>query len=532
MKKTTKFKILALAGLVLISGILFSCKNNPDTPEQTNPDTPEQTNPAQQTPDDTPTDEPGENPITFTVNIPANTVSVNIDRREVTKAGETYTPIEPGDWFTIATRYIGDEAEDYAQAKEKSFTDVYGVENGKYYEYRLMINDGDKETFKQLGCHKAGYDGAEFPSFHNNQYPKITWDSSTKKLSLTNAQEILFNCQNNEEVLGWVIDVSYDSKDWHWSTFFAKNGQTFETMDDTKFNNRKKGNNPLSCFSVKIFISEDDYFSYQHFFDIAEINAEKVATSIPGVIDAPTAESVGININVTTPPVPIAQTHIYRKLSTEPDNKFQEVGFHDDWYEEMIFTDYYYESGKTYDYVAKFTYDDYATYAVMDLGSVTTTTTGLTPPAFKEGKTPVFNWDSKNLELSITNNPELEVPENAESYWGDDYVWGVVFTYNFPESGFWPQFLFDKDNNPIDISAEEDAPPSPNIVADWAIEGMSDTKEDNMIQECVIHIIENEKFEQCIVLWQMPLCNIFADKGAEGVYGTKPTWTIEFLNKE
>lgn len=529
MKKTTKFKILALAGLVLISGILFSCKNNPDTPEQTNP--------AQQTPDDTPTDEPVENPITFTVNIPANTVSVNIDRREVTKTGETYTPIEPGDWFTIATRYIGEDAEEYSQAKEKSFTDVYGVENGKYYEYRLMKSDAQgEEKFDSLGYFKAGYDGAEFPDFHANQYPVIEWDPTDKKLSLTNADKIAFNCKNGEEVLGWVIDVSYDSKDdskdWHWSTFFDKEVHTFEIMEDDKYATLKKGNNPISCFSVKIYIPGQDYFSYQRFFDIAEIDAKKVATSIPGIIDAPTSTSVGINITVTTPPIPVVQTHIYRKLSTEPDNKFQEVGFHDGPYEEMIFTDYYYESGKTYDYVAKFTYVDYETYAIMDLGSVTTTTTGLTPPAFKEGKTPVFNWDAKNLELSITNNPELEVPENAESYWGDDYVWGVVFTYNFPESGFWPQFLFDKDNNPIDISAEEDAQPNPNIVAEWQLEGMSDNEEDNMIQECVIHIIEEDKFEQCIVLYQMPLCNIFAEPNASGVYGTRPTWTIEFLNKE
>ncbi len=512
MKKTTKLKLFALAGFVLISGLVFSCKKDPELPQE----------------------EPGDNPITFTVNIPANTVSVNIDRREVTKKGDTYESIEPDDggWFTIATRYIGQDDEEYSQAKEKSFTDVYGVENGKYYEYRLMKNDGQgEEQFESLGYYKAGYDGAQFPDFHANQYPVIEWDPTAKKLSLTNADKIAFNCKNGEEVLGWVIDVSYDSKDWHWSTFFGKEDHTFEIMENDKHAALKKGNNPISCFSVKINISEQDYFSYQRFYDISEIDAKKVATSIPGIIDAPTT-SVGININVTTPPVPIAQTHIYRKLSTEPDNKFQEVGFHDGWYEEMIFTDYYYESGKTYDYVAKFTYEDYATYAVMDLGSVTTTTTGLTLPKFKEGKTPVFEWDAKNLELKIKNKPELEIPENPETYWGQEYCWSVVFTYNFPESGFWPQFLFDKDNNPIDISAEEDAPPNPNIVADWAIEGMSDKPKDNMMQECVIHIIEEGKFEQCIVLYQMPLCNIFANQDQSGVYGTRPDWTIEYLSKE
>lgn len=512
MKKTTKFKLFALAGFVLISGLVFSCKKDPELPQE----------------------EPGDNPITFTVNIPANTVSVNIDRREVTKKGDTYTPIDPpdGDWFTIATRYIGQDAEEYSQAKEKSFTDVYGVEKDKYYEYRLMKNDGQGEKFESLGYFKAGYDGAEFPDFHANQYPVIEWDATDKKLSLTNADKIAFNCKNGEEVLGWVIDVSYDSKDWHWSTYFDKENHTFETLEGDLLAALKKGNNPISCFSVKIYIPGQDYFSYQRFFDIAEINSDKVATSIPGIIDAPTSTSVGININVTTPPIPVVQTHIYRKLSTEDDNKFQEVGFHDGWYEEMIFTDYYYESGKTYDYVAKFTYDDYETYAVTDLGSVTTTTTGLTPPNFKEGKTPEFEWDTENLELKITNSPELQVPENAESYWGDDYVWGVVFTYKFPESGFWPQFVFDKDNNPIDNSAEEDAPPNPNIVADWAIEGMSDEQEDNMIQECVIHIIEEGKFEQCIVLYQMPFCNIFANQDASGVYGTRPEWTIEYLSKK
>ncbi|MBO4533740.1 MAG: hypothetical protein J5726_08620 [Treponema sp.] len=513
MKKTTKFKLFALAGFVLISGLMFSCKKDSDLPQE----------------------EPGDNPITFTVNIPANTVSVNIDRREVTKKGNTYESIEPDDggWFTIATRYIGEDAEDYSQAKEKSFTDVYGVENGKYYEYRLMKKDTqDKEKFDSLGYFKAGYDGAEFPDFHANQYPVIEWDATDKKLSLTNADTIAFNCKNGEEVLGWVIDVSYDSKDWHWSTFFDKENHTFENMQNDKYDTLKKGNNPISSFSVKINISEQDYFSYQRFYDISEIDAKKVATSIPGKIDAPTSTSVGININVTTPPIPIAQTHIYRKLSTEDDNKFQEVGFHDGWYEEMIFTDYYYEYDKTYDYVAKFTYDDYETYAVMDLGSVTTKNTGLTPPDFKEGKTPEFEWDAKNLELKITNNPELQVPVSAETYWGQDYCWSVVFTYKFPESGFWPQFLFDKNNNPIDNSAEEDAPPNPNIVAEWAIEGMSDNEEDNMLQECVIHIIEEDKFEQCIVLYQMPFCNIFATQDASGVNGERPDWTIEYLSKE
>ena len=511
-KSIVKAALLA----ILSFGLLISCANGNggDSPANGNPTTPA-------------TQDVGENPIKLDVTIPANTRNVDIQRREVTKNGSTYTPIEGKDWETIAGRWIGTEAEEFSQTKKKSFTDRYGVHEGKYYEYRLLIgHEGSSDTFTSLGYHKAGYDGAVHPDFTVQNYPKMHLDwGNADGLTLiydNYNQNLPLKCYNDETILSWTINLSYG---WRWWTYFDKvtSSQILKWNpgeNETGFSVLKNGNNHLTSFNLSISIPQDDYFRYQFNYDVLnDIDYEKIVESISGRITCPSNDVKGINFTVTTPNSRVVQTHIYRKQETEDDTKFEEVGFYDGYFDEKTFIDYYYEAGKTYDYQVRFTLDDWSTYTLEWLGTVKVPdgVNGLEKPSFKTA--PEFHWDAENKKLEITNNPQIAVPENAQSIWGENYTWRVVFTYKFPDDGFWPTFVFDKAHNP-------DQENTVNTMESWQIEAMSDNEEENKIEECLIHIVEEGKIEQCVTLYQTPECNPF-----NGTFGSKPTWAIKTLSK-
>ena len=487
--------------------LLISCAQSADVDNSSTPETSSQAG-------------SGENPITFNVTIPANSLYVNIQRREVTKNGSNYTQIEGKDWETIANRWIGTNAEDYVQAKTESFTDKYGVQNGKYYEYRLAIGqDGSSEqTYPSIGYHKASYNGAVHPDFTLNNYPKMKLDWGEDGVTLkyeNHNQDLPLKCYNDETINRWIINLSYA---WRWWPFFDKDtsSQTLKYNPDdgeTGFSVLKNGNNHLTSFNLQISISEDDYFNYQFDYDVEnDIDYEKIVESISGPVTSPTSEEKGINFTVTTPNSRVVQTHIYRKEDTEDDKKFEEVGFYDGYYYEKTFTDYYYEVNKTYDYQVRFTLDDWETYTFEWLGTVEVpeNATGLEKLSFETE--PQLEWDAETKTLTLKNDPTLKVLD-------EDYTWYFAHSYNSNNGGFfWPAFVFNKENNcNVKTQTMED---------DWQIDSMSDTESENKLVELFLRVVEGDKIPCSTTLYQAEEINPFG-----GSFGTIPNWAIGTLSK-
>ena len=507
MKKITKTFALTLAVSLIFGGMVMSCSSTKvsGTNVQDTAATPSQT------------DLVAENPITLTINIPAKTLNVNIQRRQVTKNGDSFSPTDGKDWETVGTHWIGTDGSDYSKEKQKTFTDIYGVKSGKCYEYRAVLNlGGSEDTYTNLGYHKADYYGALFPKFASEK-PKIVWDEASKTLSLANASELEFKCFNNENIVWWNLNLSYG---WSWWPYI-NNRETSYKMSDAEYKNLKHGNNILTSFSIIFNTSNENYFQYQQNFNVeTEIDFNKIACSITGPIEAPTSGKVGITFDVTTPlPTKTIQTHIFRKLSTEDESKYKEIGFIDNAFYSKQFTDYYYEKGKTYDYMVRFYYGwEENENIYLDLGQVTTSSAGWKEPSYNQA--PAFEYDSANKTLILTNKPSIKIPDSADSIWGN-YKWEIVFGYKFfakKGGGFWPIYSFSKNNKCNNTSVALD---------DWALETLSDSALENLLTECLIRIYEGDKIAQTIILYQSKYENGYED------IGTYPDWSknIRYLKK-
>ena len=452
------------------------------------------------------TEEPGENPIVLNVEIPQNSNGVNLYRREVTKNGSSYAPANE-DWEHIA----GEGFDSNAFGKTKSFKDLYEVKADCWYEYMAVFEyEGNAPVETPLGYHKSAYDGAEFPSFN----AAMNWNQDTKTLSVSDDSAVEWkNNENNSPELDWWIDYAYNYNRIRCSFNETKHS---ETMPNDQYNEcLHSGENILTDVLLNFKLSGDDFFWYSKNYDLSKLDYTKIVGSITRPIDVPPSDDVGINLYVTAPDM-IEQTHIFRKLHSEQESDYREIGFLNGNYGEKYFTDYYYESGKTYDYKAVFTLSDWTTKLDMDLGTVTTASAGWTEPRF--GTAPVMVWNvSAETPLSITNHPTLTVPNGTASKWGN-YTWELTLSYNCSgEEAFWPAYVYDNENNP--------AAPKMHGLEDWQ-EILSDNADENNMTECLIRInYEDEdanKISQTIALYQ--------DK-----YGYKkgavPTWAMEKLQK-
>ena len=488
LKKT--FVTVAMAAFLIISSTLISCTTeyNPEAA----------------------TEEPGENPIVLSVAIPQNSSCVNLYRREVTKNGSSYTPVNE-DWEHIAGEGFDSNSPDYASNRTKSFKDLYEVKKDSWYEYMAVYEyEGSDPTETQIGYHKSGYNGAEFPSFN----AQMTWNQDTKTLSIADSSAVEWkNNENNSPELDWWIEYAYNYNRIRCS--FSENRHS-ETIPNDQYNERfHSGKNILTDVIFNFKLSGDDFFWYSKNYDLSRLDYTKIVGSITRPIVVPPADNVGINLYVTTPGE-VQQTHIFRKLHSDPESAYREIGFCNGNYGEKHFTDYYYESGKSYDYKAVFTLFDWTSKLDMDLGTVTTTYAGWTEPSFDTA--PVMVWDiSEETPLAVTNSPTLTVPDGAASKWGN-YTWELTFSYNCNgNEAFWPAYVYNNENHLADTGM--------NGLENWKGILSSDSNKNNMT-ECLIRInYEDEdanKISQTIALYQNKY-------GYEK--GTVPTWAVEKLQK-
>ena len=460
MKKSIKknrFCVICLFASLLFSLNFMGCDNpsveEPDDSTQTeqseSEDDSSASKPTTETTPTTTTEEEtdvSENPIKFTISIPASTNSITIERREVNKS----THLEISDWMTIATKWIENGAADYATAKNKDFTERYDIVKGHCYEYRVWTYNNsegygyDTRVSTNLGYHVAGYDGNKIPEITNAQFPLITYSQDTDNIVLTVAgtsgEQLPITCHNDEEIENVTYNYSYG---WKVFSYFNSTHRT-ETISKADLRN---GNNLLTSFNYSLSL-KDEYFNLERNIDVYSLNMEKIPFSIPGkLIEG--ADNVsnlsGIYMEVSRPNG-VVQVHIDR--SDDDGTTWQRVGFNhysgNQW--DLKFIDFFHDASKTYKYRARFVLEDWITEASLELGTITAINSGYEKPSLDPG--PQFNWNASTKTLSITNSESVAISYgNSASFETilnacDGWTGVLVLSYKFnDENSFWPNYV-------------------------------------------------------------------------------------------
>ena len=461
MKKSIRkgrFCLICLFASLLFSLNFMGCDNpsveEPDDSTQTeqseSEDDSSTSKPTTKTTPTTTTEEEtdvSENPIKFTISIPASTNSITIERREVNKS----THAEISGWMTIATKWIENDAADYATAKNKDFTENYDVVKGHCYEYRVWTYNNSEgygyntRVSTNLGYHVAGYDGNKIPEITNAQFPLITYTQDATNVYLAvegnDGDQLPITCHNDEEIENVTYDYSYG-----WKFSYFNSDERSKTISKADLRN---GNNLLTSFNYFLAL-KGEYFNLERNIDVYSLNMEKIPFSIPGkLIEGSVNQDglPGIYMEVSMPWVVVHQVAIERKESDEDDSAYKRIGFHSydgDNSDTLKFRDFFdYETDKTYVYRAVYTLEDWQTKVPAELGMIQPSVAGIKKPGFTIA--PEYSWNASSLTLSVTNTPTLNLSEDAKKVFIDNAAdtWDGALGLSYKianEESFWPQF--------------------------------------------------------------------------------------------
>ena len=392
-----------------------------------------------------------ENPIKFSVNIPASTNSVSIERREVNSSSHEAI----SEWVEVGNIWIDDSVSDFSTAKTKDYTEYYEVEKDHCYEYQVWTyNDAsgyDSIVKQSLGYHLAGYDGARFPEIKSENLPLLEFtrddgDNGQIVFKDSSAEKPYLNVTyyNNEVTPSATLSLSYAWKYW---TFVNQNGYFGGPIS---LKNLNKGNNNLTSANLVIDLGESDYFSFTRPLDLNYLMASgKIPVAVYGTIEE---GEYGIDMAVSYLPGSV-QVFIERlrleSWSDGWDKPWETIGFHHydgtGYYDDFDFTDYFdYEQNKPVVYRARFVQSDWTTNYYADIGGIVPTKAGAKSPTFATGKAPKYKWAAETKTLSITNANNVELTftgTQTKFVEGAEWYGGIGLSYKINgEGNYFPNF--------------------------------------------------------------------------------------------
>ena len=403
-----------------------------------------------------------EDSIKFKIEIPKHTSGVCIQRREVDANGCKLTDFEE-----VAAQWpILNDKDNFDKDIARDFIDHYTVLKGHYYQYRVLLSDERWRvvSVRDYGIHLANKDGNPRPEFATvDKYPEIKLDLDAKGfhfLLKTNNNSYLETMDfKGGTIPNWITfnpaysNGTQDVRPW------VGAGKEDHLMPLEEYKDLPTGFYDLYEFAVDSQF-EGDYFDARFFYNVEELNFDKIAGRI--VRPADELENGGYSFNIQIPgwlgdffdinvqrrekpsddavayswseDLDLDKDSVGRLHANDDDERFN----FDTW--TLSFNDYYgYEKDKTYQTRALIRYRDYGDpngelkIYEMPLGEITAKKNSWTAPVIS--KAPKFSWDDENQILAITNPNELNLnfANDELTKWGisdtKPLKWDIAISY-------------------------------------------------------------------------------------------------------